>query len=384
MTNTFIKPEVVIATSLGLLQREITLPATVWLNGLGDFAGAKDDTISIRVPGKIDAKRRSLRATGDDRNIVMGSIAETKVDVTLTDDVYTAVPITDEELSLDIKDFGAQILQPQMQGVAIDLEDGLVETMADADYSFVDENGNTGTVIIDSTKTYDSFVDARKVLNDRNVPFTNRYAVVGSGIEAAILKDPNFAQADRSGDSSALRDAVIGRIAGFSVMVSNALEPDEGYVYHKTAFAMVTRAPLVPQGATAGASSAFAGLSLRWLRDYDFITTTDRSLVDAYVGYKAVTEGDGSFRRAVNLQLGTATITVSPASKTLAAGGTQKLTVKDANSVTLRNSDVAFTSSDATKATVDTAGVVTAVATGSATITATYQGKTATCAVTVS
>src|SRR5690606_34951668 len=48
VTVTTIKPEVVVSAALGILSREVVLPALVWRDAGGDFAGAKDDTISIR------------------------------------------------------------------------------------------------------------------------------------------------------------------------------------------------------------------------------------------------------------------------------------------------------------------------------------------------
>lgn len=375
MPNVFIKAETIINTALGLLQREIVIPNLLWLNGLGEFAGAKDDTISIRVPGRLGSRTKKLRATGADRKIQTDSISQTKVDVTLTDDVYNAVKITDEEMTLDIKDFGVEILNPQVRGVAEGLENGAVDCMRDATYQ--------GTVIIDKAKVFDSFVDARKALNDENVPFAQRGAVVGSGIEAAILKDPNFKQADQAGSDSALREAVIGKIAGFTIVVSNALDDDEGYVFHKTAFVMVTRSPVVPDGAKFGKSASFQNLAMRWIRDYDFEDTTDRSLVNAYVGYKHVEENDGRFVRAVQLQLGTASITVAPTTASIAVGGSTQITVKDDGGDAVASRTATYTTSDPTKATVTNTGKVTGVAVGSATITAKYQNKTATTAITV-
>ncbi|MDZ7918129.1 MAG: P22 phage major capsid protein family protein [Rhodococcus sp. (in: high G+C Gram-positive bacteria)] len=374
-TNEFVKASTVINTALGLLQREIVIPNLLWLNGFGDFAGAKDDTISIRVPGRLGSRTKKLRATGADRKIQTDTIKQTKVDVTLTDDVYNAVPITDEEMTLDIKDFGVEILNPQVRGVAEGLENGAVDCMRDATYQAV--------VIIDKAKVYDSFVDARKALNDENVPFGQRGAVVGSGIEAAILKDPNFKQADQAGSDSALREAIIGKIAGFTVVVSNALDDDEGYVFHKTAYAMVTRAPAIPDGASFGKSAQFQNLAMRWIKDYDFENTTDRSLVNTYVGYKHVEENDGRFVRGVQLQLGTASITVTPTTASLAVGGSTQITVKDDGGDAVASRTATYTTSDPTKATVTNTGKVTAVAAGSATITAKYQNKTATTVITV-
>ena len=81
-------------------------------------------------------------------------------------------------------------------------------------------------------------------------------------------------------------------------------------------------------------------------------------------------------------------LTVTPATTTLAAAATQQLTATATLSDGTTTADVtsvtAWESSDDTKATVDAAGLVTAVATGSATITGTYKGQSDTCAVTVS
>ncbi|MHB2032821.1 MAG: Ig-like domain-containing protein, partial [Gemmatimonadaceae bacterium] len=80
-----------------------------------------------------------------------------------------------------------------------------------------------------------------------------------------------------------------------------------------------------------------------------------------------------------------ARVTVSPASATLAAGATQQLTAAtlDASGNALSGRVVTWTSSDATRATVSTAGLVTAMAAGTATITATSEAQSATAAITV-
>ena len=77
--------------------------------------------------------------------------------------------------------------------------------------------------------------------------------------------------------------------------------------------------------------------------------------------------------------------TLAPATVTLAAAATQQLTPTfvPANAVDTR---VTYATSNAAKATVNSSGLITAVATGSATITATHTatGQTHTCVVTVS
>jgi uncharacterized protein YjdB len=84
------------------------------------------------------------------------------------------------------------------------------------------------------------------------------------------------------------------------------------------------------------------------------------------------------------------TLSISPASATISAGGTQALTAipKDSKGTILTGRAVTWTTSDATVASVSTTGLVTATAyngsqTRTATITATSEGKTATATITV-
>lgn len=75
-------------------------------------------------------------------------------------------------------------------------------------------------------------------------------------------------------------------------------------------------------------------------------------------------------------------LTITPSSVSLAAAATQQLTVTDNNTFD-RTAQATYSTSDPTKATVNAAGLVTAVASGSATITATYKGVSANKTVTV-
>jgi hypothetical protein len=293
VANAFIKAERIAAQALGLLEREIVIPALVWRNAGGDFAGAAGDTITIRVPARTTARTRTLRgarpSTSEGAGIItMDELTETSVDVTLDTDVYSAVPITDEELTLDITDFGAQIAEPQVRAIAEGVENAVVAEMTGATYATT-INVTSATA---SDDIYDALVDARVALNKANVPMAERYLAVGSDFEGVLLKSDDLHQVDRSGSSSALRDAVIGSIAGFSqVVVSNALPADQAFAFHRTAYVLGMRAPAIPNGATYGASRSAFGLSMRWIMDYDLRNVQDRSLFDTYIGTNTVNDG---------------------------------------------------------------------------------------------
>jgi len=99
-----------------------------------------------------------------------------------------------------------------------------------------------GTVSLDLTNNpdvYGAFVEARKLLNKKNVPTEGRWVVVSPELEAALLNDPKFVQATDQGDQ-VRRTGEIGSIAGFTVYVSNNVvevtDSNTGYVYHKAVF----------------------------------------------------------------------------------------------------------------------------------------------------
>lgn len=289
--NSFIKAEKVVRTALGMLEREITLPALVWRDAGGDFRGVKDDTISLRIPAYTNARSRVLRGG---RPITIDNLTETKVDVTLDTDVYKAVAITDEELTLDIVDFGVQVLTPVVHAVARGIEDSLADTITGANYEV--------SVDLDESDPYLGIVDARIALNNANVPMGGRFLAIGSNVEAALLKSDRLAKFDSTGDNSnsALRESIIGRIAGFTAVSHPALDPDIAVAAHQTAFVLSMQAPVVPDGVTWGTSQSYAGLGMRVIKDYDFLNVQDRLLADVFVGSNVVEDrgtidADGKF-----------------------------------------------------------------------------------------
>lgn len=280
--STFLKPTVIVSTALGLLVRELSLPQLVWRDAVGDFAGAYNDTISIRLPAFVTARSRTLRA-GTARS--QDALYERKVDLTLDKDVYLDVPITDEALSLDIRDFGGQVLNPMIEAIARKLEDLLTTTITGATYE------NTISFVRSTDDPYKNVaVAARGYLNNAFVPFAGRVIVCGSELEAAFLDSDYFIKANEAGSDQTLREATIGRVAGMDVISSPAIPSDEGYVFHKTAYVMSQRAPVVPAGAPYGASESYQGLALRIVRVFDADAVQDRLVMDSWMGSQVVAD----------------------------------------------------------------------------------------------
>lgn len=277
--STFIKATKVAGQVLGALERELMLAARVWRDADADFTGAKDDTVSIRVPAYAAGRTRNVRNGG---TITVDDLTETKVDVVLATDAYKAVKISDAAMSLDITDFGQQVSGPVVRAVARKVEDVVATAITTATYPA------SRQIELNTAKPYSTVVAARKLLNDAKVPFGGRSLMVGSTAEAYMLEAEGFVHAEKAGSDSALREAFIGRVAGFDVFSSQAIDPEEAYAFHRTAFATGNRAPVVPDGVSWGASMEFAGLAVRTIKDYDASILSDRFIANSYVGATAV------------------------------------------------------------------------------------------------
>jgi len=279
----FLTAERIVNTALGLLIRESSLPATVWRDPVGDFAGAKNDTISVRLPAYAPARSRTLRS-GAGRT--KDSLNERKVDLTLDTDIYKDVGVTDEQMNLDIADFGVQVLNPITQGVVQEITSQLAAEMSGATYARSIAFSYAGD---DGWK--DLILPAREYLNKAHVPMGDRYLAVGASIETALLSTDLFVKANESGDSgTALADATLGRKAGFTIIGAPELGPNEAYAYHKTAYAMSNKAPAVPAGAAFGVMKAAGGFAMRMVRGFDLDTVEDRTIFDSWLGLTAVTD----------------------------------------------------------------------------------------------
>lgn len=318
MAHTFLKADQIVSAGLGVLERELVLQNMVASDVNQHFSGRspKNDTISIRIDGRTTAFKRGIRErsatghphTGPDGIIKTSDLTEFKVDVRLTDHHYSSVQLTDEEHTLDIADFTPTVVIPQVRAVAEAIEDQIAATIRTAaNYTAGAKNLVNGF----TDDVHGAIVDARKILNDRNVPQNDRVLIIGTAVEAHILKSEQFRRFDHAGDNNALRNATIGSIAGMPVVVCNTLDEDEAFAFHKTAFQTVYRVPKAPLGGVDTGSGSYAGIALRWVKDYDPAYLTNRSTFDTFFGISVVKDPDDytdpasavSLKRAVKINL---------------------------------------------------------------------------------
>lgn len=286
MANSYIKAASIVQAAVLLLERDIVLPRLVWTQPEANFYGALDDTITLRVPAVLTTTNRAMRS---DDQLVAQTLTETSVPVKLDRHIYSLLNIRDEELTLDIRDFAAQVLSRQMRAVAEGAETVIASAITGATWEADPVDFAEGT-----DKGYDVLIKAGRELNKLNVPRSERVFLCGANVEAALFADDRVVKANEAATDSALREATIARLAGFTVVGSNAIDPDDAYAFHRTAIAFANVAPALPEGAAMKARTATESFALRYLRDYDPTASNgpvDRTLVDAFVGAVSIEDG---------------------------------------------------------------------------------------------
>lgn len=286
MAHIFEKAEKISGVALGILQRLIVLPG-LFTNryGITDFKGAKGDVVNVKRPAILKARDAGFRA----RNaIVMDNLIQSRIQVKLNRYPYSGVELSDEELTLDVENFAQDVTAPQARAIAEDIENTVAGVLSGADYVHeVVFNPAGSDAEKDPRKVA---IQARKLLNDSNVPASGRYWIVGSEVSAAISSFDKLLDVDTAGLPEAVREGVVGKLAGFTIVESNALDGDESYFVHNSAVALAVVAPAAPRGATSSGVSVEGGIAVRQLFDYDSDTLADRSILSVFTGGAPVTD----------------------------------------------------------------------------------------------
>ncbi|MGT2426602.1 hypothetical protein [Amnibacterium kyonggiense] len=279
--NDLLTADKIAALAASLVGLDLNLAAATHLDLAAEFTEGSTKRVLVRVPG---APAASTRDVGDVTTpLTAGKITEQAIEVLLTDHAYSNVVLSEEDLSLDLVDFGRQVLAPQAHAVSKYIERAVATAMSATPV--------TTAITYNPAAPARAFTAARRILRSNGLGADARLvAAVGAEIYAD-LQDAVEATAGVTFDAS-------GKVRGFEVIESTRLAGDEAVFYTPAAFATVVRAPQVPQGAPFGASVRGDTFALRYIRSYDGNVAADRSLVSAFVGVSPmplpVDEEDGT------------------------------------------------------------------------------------------
>lgn len=267
-----------------LLSRSLVLPRTVTMVPAAGFTGPNGETITVRVRQPRSAREQSTPGAA----ITYDDQTEIPVDVTLSH-LYDAYHVTDEDMSLNIENFASQITAPQVASVAEGAEDKLYTAMngLSADASF--------DLSATAADTKDKLQTARETLSSNKIPASERFLAVAPDILTRLLNVDEFVRADATGDgqSSAIRDAIMGRIYGFTVLEAVGLTSGTAVAYHRSGFVFASKKPADPRGANDTAAVSREGINIRQIFQYDPDVLSDASVLSTFAGAAPVYE-DGT------------------------------------------------------------------------------------------
>ncbi|GAB1641764.1 P22 phage major capsid protein family protein [Krasilnikovia sp. MM14-A1259] len=278
MAHNFVIPEQVLSTALTLLRDDLMIAATMNRDYEANFGGGRGTVVNVRIPATLKARRRTLAQAGT--AITTDSLSESTVPVAMTHMVYSAVDVTDEELTFSIEDFTRQVTLPQITALVEDIEDTAV-----AELQAVPE---TLTIGYDKANPVPTFTAIRKMLRDNGVPASGMWTAVGTGVYAELLDAKAITDASESGSTAALRSAQVGNLRGFNVVECNRLADDEIVAYNRDSFTLAIRAPRVPDGVSFGSTQSNNGFAMRWIKDYDSTHLQDRSIFSTFLGCQRI------------------------------------------------------------------------------------------------
>lgn len=269
MPNTILTPSIIAREALMVLHNNAVMPNLVHRDYSSEFVNGVGDTITIRKPATFTAKEFAGEVEVQDAT-------ENGVPVKMDKHIDVTFAVTAKQLTLDIADFSKQLLVPAMQAFIDKLDSYLLERAAAV----------TNTVKATDDVQGD-IVNARAFLTKAGAPLTERRFVYNSDMEAKLLKTDLFISADKVGDEgTALREASLGRKFGLDFYVDQNADAAgiDGVAFHKNAFALVTRALSLPQGADKAEIVNYDGLGLRVVFGYDMKSKTDTISIDMLCG----------------------------------------------------------------------------------------------------
>lgn len=294
MAHAFIKPEVILPAYAAVLNTELDVAKLFNGGNFDQFKGAKNDTVTVRVPGRLPA-RKGYQFRGSDKrgahaeDIVFDEYSESSFPLTLNGHAYSAVQIIDEQVNFDLKDANS-LVPVQARALAAQLNKDCASQVATAPYQF--------TIGGAQYNLRRALIEARRLMNGLSIPDEQRILLVGGDFEAELLSDEKLTFASQVGDNqaaSALHQATLGSLFGFRIVVSQAVPAGEAYAIIPSAFVLRTAVPVVPDSVAFGKAFSADGVGVRWMRQYNLRRFQDESVADLYYGTEVVKDVYNSF-----------------------------------------------------------------------------------------
>jgi len=205
MANAFLTPQIIAVEALRLLTSNLVYRDLVHTDFSKEFQKV-GDTVNVRKRQLIHSKNY-LGST-----ITVQDVQETPVPVKLDRIRDTSVKVSSKDMTLSIKDFSSQVLEPVMLGMAEDID-------ADIAAALLGWAGDTVSKTASPTNLAD-IANISKKLDKKKVPKTERSLVLCSDHKYDYALTDNLSKVSYAGDNETLREALLGKVYTLTTYMS--------------------------------------------------------------------------------------------------------------------------------------------------------------------
>lgn len=219
MPNTILTPSVIANEALMVLKNNLVMANLVHRDYEKEFVKV-GDTVTACKPAKFVAKNFTGAVSPQD-------IEESGIPVKMDRLRDVTVQVTSKEMSLNIKDFSNQVIEPAMQAIAQAVDGDVLATAiqgASRTITASDDSAQKPTKDIAKLASYLDFA---------GVPIQNRRLVLNPSHKLNYVTDDNMSKVSYSGDSKALRDAELGKLYTMDTYMSQNAPYPFGYLDNK-------------------------------------------------------------------------------------------------------------------------------------------------------
>ena len=212
MANSFITLKTIARKALPRLMDELVFPNLVYRDYADSFSEL-GDTVQVRRPVLLSASEFD-ETNGVNYQDIKESSVDVKLDKLATVDVAagaieSAVSLGSEEaLERDFIEPAAKALAEKINADGLQLYKDIAAWV-----------GTAGQPI----GTLNDLSAIRKAMNDARIPASERVAVLDSEADAQLITVPALVNAEKSGDTKALRQGSLGRVFGIDYYMSQAV-----------------------------------------------------------------------------------------------------------------------------------------------------------------
>jgi len=200
--NTLITPTAVAKMSLIALLNNWVFGGLVYKDYSKEFKKV-GESVKVRKPISVDAVEFDGDLTGQFQNVT-----EEYVEVPMDTILTVPLQVGAKQLTQEVESFYGQFVEPAVQAIADAVDVKLARLYKDIPYYYDITETNVLTIV-------QSLLGGRQVLGDNKAPQRGRVAVMSPLTTALLLSTDPFRDLDKTGQTTALREASLGRIFGF-------------------------------------------------------------------------------------------------------------------------------------------------------------------------